>query len=125
MRWLTEQRAGRRVVLVAEDADGLLGMIQLVLSFPVGYKDPEAANGMDIAMLEGLRVKSGVPPEVGSELVAEAQRIAIRRNIKTLTFALPMNNARAINQARGWGFTEFRIMAEPTKMLAFFRKSVE
>ena len=49
----------------------------------------------------------------------------MKRNVKTLTFCLPMNNTRAIHQARSWGFEEFRIMAEPTKMLAFFRKSID
>jgi hypothetical protein len=125
VKWLSEQRTGRRLVLVAEDQGGLLGMVQLVLKFPVGYEDAEAANGYDIAMMEGLRLRAGAPPEVGSELVGEVQRIAQKKNIKTLTFCLPMNQPRALRQARDWGFEEFRIMAEPNKMLAFFRKSVE
>ena len=123
--WLSEQRAGRRVILVAEDASGLLGMIQLVFKFPAGYDDPEAANGFDVAMIEGLRLRPGAPAEVGTELVGEVQRIAGKRDIKTITFLLPMNNARAIAQVKSWGFEEFRIMPEPTKMLAFFRKSVD
>lgn len=125
VKWLSEQRAGRRYILVAEDESGLLGMVQLVLKLPLGYDDPEAANGMDVAMMEGLRTRPGVPAEVGSSLVGEVQRIAVKRNIRTLTFCLPMNNSRAIYQAKSWGFEEFRIMAEPTKMLAFFRKSIE
>lgn len=125
VKWLSEQRAGRRFILIAEDESGLLGMVQLVLKLPLGYDDPEAANGMDIAMMENLRTAAGAPPEVGNELVSEVQRLAMKRNIKTLTFCLPMNNSRAIFQARSWGFEEFRIMAEPTKMLAFFRKSIE
>jgi hypothetical protein len=124
VKWLSEQRAGRRVILVAEDESGLLGMVQLVFKFPIGYDDPEAANGYDVAMMEGLRTRPGAPAEVGSELVGEVQRIASKKNIKTLTFLLPMNNPRALNQAKNWGFEEFRIMPEPTKMLAFFRKSV-
>ena len=125
VKWLSEQRAGRRVILIAEDQSGLLGMVQLVFRLPLGYDDPEAANGMDVAMMEGLRVREGVPSEIGTELVGEVQRVAMKRNIKTLTFLLPMNNNRAIAQARNWGFEEFRIMAEPNKMLAFFRKSVD
>jgi hypothetical protein len=125
VKWLSEQRAGRRLVVVAEDETGLLGMVQLVFRLPLGYDDPEAANGMDIAMMEGLRTRAGSPAEVGTELVGEVQRQALKKNIKTLTFCLPMNNPRAMHQARSWGFEEFRIMAEPTKMLAFFRKSIE
>jgi len=125
VKWLAEQRAGRRLVLVAEDQSGLLGMVQLVLKFPAGYEDAEAANGYDIAMMEGLRIRDGAPPEVGSELVGEAQRLAQKKDVKTLTFCLPMNQPRALRQARAWGFEEFRIMAEPNKMLAFFRKSIE
>lgn len=125
VKWLSEQRAGRRVILIAEDETGLLGMVQLVFRLPLGYDDPEAANGMDVAMMEGLRIRQGVPTEIGTELVGEVQKVAMKRSIKTLTFLLPMNNTRAINQAKAWGFEEFRIMAEPNKMLAFFRKSVD
>lgn len=125
VKWLSEQRTGRRAVVIAEDQSGLLGMVQIVFKFPVGYEDPEAANGMDIAMMEGLRLRPGVPTDIGTELVSEVQRIAVKRNVKTLTFLLPMNQPRAIRQARQWGFEEFRIMAEPKKMLAFFRKSID
>ncbi len=125
MKWLSEQQAGRRVIVVAEDHTGILGMVQLVFAFPPGYQDAEAANGMDVAMMEGLRLRQGAPPEVGNRLVEEVQRIAAKRNVKTLTFLLPMNDNRALRQAKTWGFEEFRIMPEPEKMLAFFRKSVD
>lgn len=124
-KWLSEQQAGRRAILVAEDQSGLLGMVQLVFAFPPGYQDPEAANGMDVAMMEGLRLRRGAPPEIGSRLVEEVQRLAGKRNVRTLTFLLPMNDNRALRQAKMWGFEEFRIMPEPDKMLAFFRKSVD
>ena len=65
VKWLAEQRAGRRLVLVAEDQSGLLGMVQLVLKFPAGYEDPEAANGYDIAMMEGLRILDEANHEAG------------------------------------------------------------
>lgn len=125
MKWLSEQQAGRRVVLVAEDHTGMLGMVQLVFAFPPGYQDAEAANGMDVGMMEGLRLRRGAPPEVGNKLVEEVQRIAGKRNVRTLTFLLPMNDNRALRQAKTWGFEEFRIMPEPDKMLAFFRKSID
>jgi hypothetical protein len=122
---LAEQKAGRRLILIAEDQSGLLGMVQLVFKLPAGYDDPEAANGMDVAMMESLRLRSGVPAEVGTELVGEVQRLAMKKNVKTLTFLISMNNTRGINQAKSWGFEEFRIMPEADKMLAFFRKSVD
>ena len=122
---LSEQKLGRRAILVAEDASGLLGMVQLVFKLPTGYDDPEAANGMDVAMMESLRVRPNVPAEVGTELVGEVQRLAMKRNVKTLTFLISMSNTRGINQAKSWGFEEFRIMPEADKMLAFFRKSVD
>ena len=122
---LNEQKAGRRVILVAEDETGLLGMVQLVFKLPAGYDDPEAANGMDVAMMESLRVRPHCPAEVGTELVGEVQRVAMKRNVKTLTFLVSMSNTRAINQVKSWGFEEFRIMPEADKMLAFFRKSVD
>lgn len=122
---LAEQKVGRRAILIAEDHSGLLGMVQLVFKLPLGYDDPEAANGMDVAMMESLRLRPNAPPEVGNELVGEVQRLAMKRKVKTLTFLISMHNARGINQARSWGFEEFRIMPEADKMLAFFRKSIE
>jgi hypothetical protein len=124
-KWIAEQQAGRRAILIAEDASGLLGMVQLVFAFPPGYNDPEAANGMDVAMMESLRTRAGAPPEVGTQLVTEVQRIAGKRNVRTLTFLLSMNDTRGLSQAKSWGFEEFRIMPEPDKMLAFFRKSLD
>jgi hypothetical protein len=122
---LAEQKAGRRLILVAEDETGLLGMVQLVFKLPVGYDDPEAANGMDVAMMESLRLRPHAPAEIGTELVGEVQKLAMKRNVKTLTFLISMENTRGINQAKSWGFEEFRIMPEADKMLAFFRKSVD
>jgi hypothetical protein len=123
-KWLAEQQAGRRVILIAEDASGLLGSVQLVFKFPPGYSDPEAANGVDVAMIESLRTRAGAPAPLLEQLVNDAQVVAKKKRIRTLTFCIPMNNEHGIIQARAWGFTEFRIMPEPTKMLAFFRKQI-
>jgi hypothetical protein len=123
-KWLAEQQAGRRLVLVAEDVTGLLGTVQLVFKFPIGYADPEAANGIDIAMIEALRTRPDAPHGVATQLVTDVQNIARKRAVKTLTFLLPMADSRGIAQAKSWGFEEFRIMPEPGRMLAFFRKSV-
>jgi hypothetical protein len=124
-KWLSEQQAGRRLILVAEDTSGLLATVQLVFKFPAGYADPEAANGMDIAMIDSLRSRADAPPGVATQLITDVQNIAKKRNIRTITFLLPMGDNRGITQAKSWGFQEFRIMPEPGRMLAFFRKSIE
>ena len=124
-KWLSEQQAGRRLILVAEDSTGLLATVQLVFKFPAGYNDPEAANGIDIAMIEALRVRADAPHGVATQLITDVQNIARKRNVKTLTFLLPLSDNRAIAQAKSWGFQEFRIMPEQGRMLAFFRKSVD
>ena len=123
-RWFSEQQSGRRFILIAEDSSGILGFVQIVFSFPAGYTDPEAANGHDIAMMEGLRLKPGVPAAVGNELVHEVQVVARKKNVKTLTFCLPMGQNKALAQAKRWGFQEFRIMPEQDRMMCFFRKDV-
>ncbi len=123
-KWLGEQQAGRRVILIAEDASGLLGTVQLVFKFPPGYNDPEAANGMDIGMIESLRTRPDAPAAVTTQLITDVQAIAKKKNITTITFCLPMHNERGIAQVKSWGFAEFRIMPEKDKMLAFFRKSL-
>lgn len=123
--WLTEQRAGRRLILVAERAKVLLGMAQLVFAFPAGYQDPEAANGADVAMMETLRVRPDAPATLAQQLMNDLERVARKRKVTTLTFCLPMESNRALAQAKAWGFREFRIMPEARKMLAFFRKTLE
>lgn len=123
-KWLSEQQAGRRLVLVAEDVSGLLGTAQLVFRFPTGYADPEAANGIDVAMVEALRTRADAPHGVATQLITDLQNIARKRSIKTLTFLLAMGDNRGIAQAKSWGFEEFRIMPEQGRMLAFFRKSI-
>ncbi len=124
-KWLAEQQAGRRIMLIAEDASGLLGTVQLVFKFPAGYNDPEAANGMDIAMVESLRTRHDASPLIATQLITDVQVLAKKRNIKTITFIVPMSNNSGINQVKSWGFQEFRIMPEGGKMLAFFRKSID
>lgn len=124
-KWLSEQQAGRRLILVAEDSSGLLGTVQLVFSFPTGYADPEAANGIDVAMVEALRTRSDAPHGVATQLITDVQNIARKRHVKTLTFLLAMGDNRGIAQAKSWGFEEFRIMPDQGRMLAFFRKSIE
>jgi hypothetical protein len=124
-KWLTEQQAGRRLILVAEDVSGLLGTVQLVFSFPTGYADREAANGIDVAMVEALKTRPDAPHGVATQLITDVQNIARKRGIKTLTFLLQLHDNRGIAQAKSWGFEEFRIMPDAGRMLAFFRKSVE
>jgi hypothetical protein len=75
-KWLSEQQAGRRLILVAEDASGLLGTVQIVFSFPTGYADREAANGIDVAMVEGLKTRSDAPQGVATQLITDVQTIA-------------------------------------------------
>ena len=124
-KWLTEQQAGRRLVLIAEDVSGLLGTVQLVFKFPEGYTDREAANGVDVAMVESLRTRGDAPHGVATQLITDVQNIARKRGVKTLTFLVGMKDNRGIAQAKSWGFEEFRIMPEQGRMLAFFRKSIE
>jgi len=119
---MSEQRNGRRLVLVAEDRSGLVGMVQLVFKFPPGYNDPEAANGFDVGMIETLRVAPRTRGPVATELLQQAQMLARKKAITTLTFCLSIDDTRGIAMAKQWGFKEFRIMPEPNRMLAFFRK---
>jgi len=124
-KWQVEQAEGRRAILVAEDKTGLLGMVHVIFSFPPGYADPEVANGDDIAMIESLRTRASSPPELIDQLMSDAEEVAGRRNVTTLTLCLPLENDRAIMQAKAWGFSEFRLMPDAKKLVAFFRKSIE
>lgn len=122
--WLGEMQAGRRLVMVAESERKLIGIGQLVFRFAAGYQDPEAANGLDVAMLDTLRTRPDAPPALATQMVNELEQYAKRHRIKTLTFLVPMDNNRVLTQVKGWGFEEFRIMPDGARLLAFFRKAI-
>jgi hypothetical protein len=122
--WLQEMAAGRRLVMVADDGRKLLGVAQLVFKLPAGRNDPEAANGVDIAMVETLRFGPDAPPTLATQMINELENYAKKRRIKTITFLVPMDNNRVLTQVKGWGFEEFRIMPEGARLLAFFRKAI-
>lgn len=117
-------KEGRRLVMVAEFGGTLVGMGQLVFRFANGYQDAEAANGADIAMIDSIRMRPDAPGNLSTNIVYELERYAKKQRIKTLTFLVPMDNNRALNQVKSWGFEEFRIMPEGAKLLAFFRKRI-
>jgi ribosomal protein S18 acetylase RimI-like enzyme len=123
-KWLDEMQEGRRLVMVAEFGGSLVGMGQLIFRFADGYQDPDAANGTDIAMVDTIRTRPDAPPNLATHIIGELERYARKRNIRTVTFLVPMDNNRALNQVKGWGFEEFRIMPEGTRLLAFFRKRI-
>jgi len=122
--WLQEMQKGRRLVMVADDGRKLLGVAQLVFVLPAGKNDPEAANGLDIAMVESLRAGPDAPPTLATQMINELENYARKRRIKTITFLVPMDNNRVLAQVKGWGFEEFRIMPEGTRLLAFFKKAI-
>jgi hypothetical protein len=122
--WLDEMHEGRRLVMVAEFGGALVGMGQLIFRFANGYQDPEAANGADVAMLDSIRMRPDAPANLSTHIIAELEKYAKKHRIKTLTFLVPMDNNRALNQVKSWGFEEFRIMPEGAKLLAFFRKRI-
>jgi ribosomal protein S18 acetylase RimI-like enzyme len=122
--WIAEMQAGRRLVMVADDGRKLLGVAQLVFKLPAGKNDPEAANGLDIAMVETLRATSDAPAALATQMINELENYAKKRRIKTITFLVPMDNNRVLAQVKGWGFEEFRIMPEGTRLLAFFKKAI-
>ncbi|HEY5349549.1 MAG TPA: GNAT family N-acetyltransferase [Candidatus Lustribacter sp.] len=123
-QWLDEMRAGHRLVMVADFGGVLVGMGQLIFRFAKGYQDAEAANGSDVAMIDSIRMRPGAPANLSTHIIAELEKYAKKHRIKTLTFLVPMDNNRALNQAKSWGFEEFRIMPEGAKLLAFFRKRI-
>ena len=110
--------------MVADDGRKLLGVAQLVFKLPVGKNDPEAANGVDIAMVETLRAGPDAPPTLATEMINELEKYARKRRIRTITFLVPMDNNRVLAQVKGWGFEEFRIMPEGARLLAFFKKAI-
>ena len=122
--WLDEMQGGRRLVMIAEYEGKLVGLSQLVYKFANGYVDAEAANGAEIAMVEAMRLRPDAPPNLATHMINELQTYARKRRITTLTFLVHMDNNRALNQVKGWGFEEFRIMPEGGRLLAFFRKRI-
>ncbi len=122
--WLDEMQEGRRLVMVAEYGNVMVGMGQLIFRFANGYQDDEAANGSDIAMIDSIRMRPDAPPNLSTHIIGELEKYAKKNRYKTLTFLVPMDNNRALVQVKSWGFEEFRIMPEGSKLLAFFRKRI-
>ena len=123
-QWLNEMQEGRRLVMVAEYDGKLVGLGQLIFRFANGYQDAEAANGTDIAMIDSLRMRPDAPGNLSTNIIYELEKYAKKHRFKMLTFLVPMDNNRALNQVKSWGFEEFRIMPEGSKLLAFFRKRI-
>jgi hypothetical protein len=123
-QWLDEMKGGRRLVMVAEFDGKMAGMGQLIFRFANGYQDPEAANGTDVAMIDSIRMRPDAPANLSTHIIVELERYAKKNRIRTVTFLVPMDNNRALNQVKSWGFEEFRIMPEGAKLLAFFRKRI-
>jgi len=124
-QWLEEMREGRRLVMIAEFDGKMVGMGQLIFKFANGYQDAEAANGTDIAMIDSIRMRPDAPANLSTHIISELEKYAKKtQRIKTLTFLVPMDNNRVLNQVKSWGFEEFRIMPEGAKLLAFFRKRI-
>jgi hypothetical protein len=115
---------GRRLVMVAEYDGKMMGMGQLIFRFANGYQDAEAANGADIAMIDSIRMRPDAPGNLSTHIIVELEKYAKKHRIRILTFLVPMDNNRALNQVKSWGFEEFRIMPEGAKLLAFFRKRI-
>lgn len=122
-QWLEEMQAGRRLVMVAEYDNTIVGLGQLIFKFAAGYQDLEAANGTDIAMIDSIRAKPE-PANLANFIIHELEVYAKKRRIKTLTFLVPMDNNKILAQVKAWGFEEFRIMPKGAQLLAFFRKRI-
>jgi hypothetical protein len=124
--WFAEQSHAWRLILVADDGSSLLGCLHIVFKLPNNVNDPEVANAKDVAMLEHLRIAPRIPvtlaEQVANQLEREAENLGRRRNMTRLTFRIPMELTAIINQARGWGFTEFRVMPDGDRKLVFLRK---
>lgn len=126
--WFTEVQAGRRAIIVAEEKPRLIGCIHVVFKFPEGVNDPEVVDGKEIALIEHLRFNPKTPAKVTEQLATqlerEAESVARRRNVKKLTYMVPMESNTLVNQAKAWGYQEFRVMMDGGRTLAFFRKQL-
>jgi hypothetical protein len=126
VQWFTDVQHGRRAIIVAEDNRRLIGCIHVVFKFPEGVNDPEVADGKEVALVEHLRFSAKVPPKVVEQLALqlerEAESVARRRSVKKLTYMVPMESNTLVNQAKAWGYQEFRVMMDGGRTLAFFRK---
>ena len=124
--WFAEQTRARRLILVADDGSTFLGMVQILFSPPEGMNDPEVVNGKDVALMEHLRIRPKTPAQladqVANQLEREAENLGRKRNMTRLTYSVSGESMALVNQARGWGFVEFRVMNDGGKNLVFMRK---
>jgi hypothetical protein len=124
--WFAEQQRAYRLILVADDGTNFLGSVQVVFKPPEGMHDPEVVNGKDVALMEHLRLRpktlAQLADQVANQLEREAENLARKRNMTRMTYMVPGESATLVNQARAWGFVEFRVMNDAGKNLVFLRK---
>jgi hypothetical protein len=124
--WFAEQQRAHRLILVADDGSTFLGMVHIVFKPPEGMNDPEVVNGKDVALMEHLRIRPKTPAQLAEQLAnqleQEVENLANKRDMTRLTYSVPGDSMTLVNQARGWGFVEFRVMVDGGKNLVFMRK---
>lgn len=124
--WFAEQTRAHRLILVADDGSNLLGCVHVLFKAPPTMNDPEVVNGKDVALMEHLRIRpktlATLAEQVAEQLEHEAENVARKRGMTRLTYMIPSDATSLVNQARKWGFVEFRVMQDGGKPLVFLRK---
>ena len=64
------------------------------------------------------------PATLATQMITSSRTMRGAAASRSITFLVPMDNNRVLNQVKGWGFEEFRIMPEGARLLAFFRKQI-
>lgn len=100
-----EHLDGKRILLVAQAGDRLVGTIQLVPN----HEDHDLADGHTTAYLEALEVKEDFRRRgLGTWLMTTVERLAVELGFRRLTLMVEPGNGPALSLYRKLGFVFFK-----------------
>ena len=119
--WIDASLAGERPTWVAELGGETVGMVSLELV----DRDPEVANGNDVAAVTSLSVLSSAARRgIGRALTVFAEEQARARGVHVLTLNTRPTNAAALALYRGLGYRRWKQQERSWGLAVFLRKTL-
>jgi ribosomal protein S18 acetylase RimI-like enzyme len=96
-----------RHIFVGREDDAVVAFIEIILRN--ADKDPDLANGREIAHLHNLRVRNDLQGTgIGRQMMAFAEDIARQMGKASLTLGVDDSNGRAVNLYKQLGYVVFK-----------------
>jgi probable phosphoglycerate mutase len=109
LKEIGEHLDGKRILLVAEANDQLVGTFQFVPN----HEDKDLADGRLTAYLQALEIREGFRRRgLGTWLITSVERLAVERGFQRLTLMVEPDNGPALSLYQKLGFSFFKDFTE-------------